>query len=415
MVALLLSGCAASASAGVSDALRHGRVRDALWAYDRGKPDPGALQRIAAVALEQAAQAADARQRAQALQALENAKPLSRAVLMRLAVRAPNAFTRARALSLLARFGDQDARAALLAKLDDADAEVRGLAIEALDPEAEAEPLRALCDSPAASARLAAVHALARARPVAESTRMLARLARLDPALRVRAAALDALGGGGPEVAEAIESQLDELDLGVRLAAVNALVRVDYARASERLARYLADDPTLLGIEAARTLLAADAARAPEAARSQLVRALTARDNALRAAGAVALMSLHDSRLAGAARERAGHEPVRSVQLNLALALGAAQPEARAWLAQLATRRDLVATQAAAELARLGDGGALRTLLQHARLGDPLVRRTAVRVLAQELGRIQDARPALSDRDPGVRIAAAGAILAAPG
>jgi HEAT repeat protein len=411
---LVLAGLCdcASGPAGISDALRHGRLRDALAAYDRAKPDPRALQRIAALLLEQEAQARDNGQRAQALSALQIANPIGQRVLARLASRAPDAVTRARALGLLTRFGDETARAALLTKLNDSDNEVRAVAVEALDPIADALLLRELCAVSSASVRLAAVRKLGRAEPSPDSLLLLARVARLDPTVQVRLAALDALSSQGPAAADAIEERLDDVVLPIRLNAVSALARIDYERALLKLARYLVDNPTPEGIEAARALLSMDAIRAPATARVQLEHALTHHDNALRAAAAVALISLRDAQLMRAAEDQAKHEAVRSVRLSLALALGSDQASGRALLTQLLSQKDVVSTEAAAELARRGDAQALFVLQNAVQDRDPLLRRIAVRALAADLGRGHDVRAALLDPDPSVRIAAAGAILA---
>jgi ParB family chromosome partitioning protein len=408
------TGCA-SGPVGVSDALRHGRLADALAAYDRGRPDLGSLQRIAVLSLEQQAQSRDPRLGAPALAALGLSNTLAERALGRLAVRAKDPGTRAQALALLARLGDRAAREQLRGKLDDADASVRAAAVEALDPEADAAALRALCDAPASATRLAAVQKLARATPSAETMQLLVRVARLDPALRVRVAALLGLGRQGPAAADAIEGLLEDTEPAVRLAAMSELAQVDRARASSRLAPYLSGNPTPEGVEAARVLLSDVTEPTAAAARSQLERALTHRDNAVRAAAAVALMSLRGPQLAALAQARVEHEAVRSVRLCLALALGAERADGRASLTALTRARDLVSAQAAAELARRGDAAALGILLGLRQSRDAVVRRVAVRALAQELGRANEVRAALLDADPGVRIAAASAILAAKG
>jgi HEAT repeat protein len=421
-IALALGLACASGPAGVSDALRHGRLADALAAYDRGRPDLGALQRIAALALEQQAQSRDPKRAAQALAALALSKPLAARALWRLAARAQDPSTRAQALALLARFGDPIAREILRGKLEDADSSVRAAAVEALDPESESDAalLRALCDAPGSATRLAAVQKLARATLGAATLQLLARVARLDPALRVRMAALFGLGRQGPDAADAIEALLEDAEPAVRLGAIGELARVDRARASLRLAQYLGGSPTAEGVEAARVLLSAREAPVPPsagqaptsaAARSQLERALADPDNAVRAAAAVALMSLRDPQLAALAQARVEHEAVRSVRLCLALALGPERADGRSVLKKLTAARDLVAAQAAAELARHGDHDALVIVLTLRESRDAIVRRVAVHALALDLGRANDVRAALLDADPGVRIAAAGAIL----
>src|SRR6185295_9523095 len=111
------------------------------------------------------------------------------------------------------------------------------------------------------------------------------------------------------------------------------------------------------------------------------------------------------------ARQRAPHEAVRGVRLCLALALGADR-EGSALLSGLLTANDVVAGQAAAELARHGDADALRKLQLLMTSRDRAVRRVAVSALGG-LGRTHDLSDALLDSDPSVRLAAANAILAA--
>jgi HEAT repeat protein len=72
----------------------------------------------------------------------------------------------------------------------------------------------------------------------------------------------------------------------------------------------------------------------------------------------------------------------------------------------------VVAAQAATELAKRGDAGALRKLQALMTSRDRTVRRVAASALGG-LGRTRDASAALLDADPSVRLAAASAILAA--
>jgi HEAT repeat protein len=319
---------------------------------------------------------------------------------------------RAQAQAWLARHGDLGARRALREKLADTDADVQAAAASVLDPQRDAAELQALAQAPAAALRLAAVRMLARAPADAATRILLARSARLDPAASVRVAALAALAAQGPEATTAIEAQLEDTEVAIRLAAIDALVEVDRARAAERLAGYLAAEPTLEGVESARMLLATDAPAASADARALLQRALAAPDHALRGAAAVALMSLPSAAFTRPlAAERAAHEPVRSVRLCLGLALGDGA-DARALLAGLLTAADVVAAQAAAELARHGDASALHRLQNMLGSPDRDVRRVAADALGRTLDRPRDVRAALLDPDPSVRLAAASAILA---
>jgi HEAT repeat protein len=409
----LALGCASGPTAAVVAALRAGKLADALCAYEHGPADLALLRRIAALSLEREARGRDPKRRAQALDALQLGGSAAEPVLARLAMRAEDPVVRARSELLLMRRGDGAARDALRAKLDDATAEVRAAAVEALDPAADVALLRTLSEAPASVVRLAAVRKLALTAPDPETSIVLARVARHDPSAAVQVAALRALAHQGPASFELIEARLDDPQPALRVAAIDELVQLDYGRASQRLERYLAAEPSAEGIEAARVLSSVAGQRAPATGRSQLERALADRDGALRAAAAVALMSLHDPSWRELATARAEQEHVRGVRLCLALTLGAERPAGRSQLVELMNGQDVVAGEAAAELARHGDAAATARLLALMQSPQPVVRRIAVRALAQELDRPHDVRAALLDPDASVRIAAAGAILAA--
>jgi hypothetical protein len=408
----MLAGCASGPGAAVASALRQGKLSEALAAYDRGKPDRALLRSIALRTLERAAYSVDANERGEALAALVAGGKLTQPALERFVLHGEGAALRARALLALAGRGDAAAKVALRSKLDTDDSDVRAAAIASLDPESDAELLAALTEHPASSVRLAAVKVLLRAAPRAETRLRLERVTGHDPDLRVRAAGLLALARQGVSAFDAVLGRLDDSERSVRMAAIDVLVDLDFVRAERELERSLGAAPSAEGIEAARALLGADRAHPPATARVQLERALGDRDGALRAQAAVALMSLRDASLRPLAEERAKLERVRGVRLCLAVALSAEQAAGREQLSALMGAQDVVSGQAALELARHGDALALARLqsLLHAR--DAVVRRLAARALGHDLHRGHDARSALVDADPGVRIAAAAAILA---
>jgi len=84
-------------------------------------------------------------------------------------------------------------------------------------------------------------------------------------------------------------------------------------------------------------------------------------------------------------------------------------------LALMQAASTLTALEAAAVLADDGNAAAPAFLASFLTSEDPLLRRTAARALAREAHRPDDARGALADEDPSVRIAAAGALLAGAG
>jgi hypothetical protein len=136
-------------------------------------------------------------------------------------------------------------------------------------------------------------------------------------------------------------------------------------------------------------------------------------DPGLRGRAAVALMSLRDPQLEAVAAERAAREPMRGARLCFALALRAEHPARAEALRALLAERDTAAVQAAAELARNGDAGALAALRASSVHPDAVVRRAAIRALGHDLGRAHQIRGALRDTDAAVRVAGASAILSA--
>jgi HEAT repeat protein len=425
LVALGLAGCGGESSAAVTAALRRGQMEQALTAYDRAAADPGALRAIALAVVEREAWSRDRNRSTHAVAALQRAGSAAAPALRRIAAATRDPVLRARAQAALGRLGDDAARDALRTQLSAQDPDVQAVAVEVLDPVAEAPALCRLAQAPASAPRLAAVNALRSAPASPETLLVLTRAARLDPELAVRLAALRALPAQGPAGVDAIEARLADPEQAVRLLAIGMLVQADYARAERRLSSYLATDASPEGIESARMLLG-NPLRAPESAIAQLERALAARDNALRAAAAVALMSTRDQRVLPLAQAHAAHEPARSVRLCLALALSgtvqalrggdssaALHSEGRELLAALMAGQDVVGSQAAAELARRGDARAVQRLQVLLHSHDATVRRVVVDALGGDLRRPRDVRSSLLDPDAAVRLSAASAILAA--
>ena len=410
LIGLALLVACGGASPGVRDALAQGRIDLALAAFEEDGKD-GGLQEIAREVLVREARADDLASRGRALGALRGAGTHARAALERLA-QDSDAGLQARARSMLAALGDEPAREALRAGLEADNAVVLAAAVSVLnagDPEQWAALQRAL-RSGFVEVRLAAP---ARLRVGAERGALRAevmRMARADPVAAVRAAAVGALPALGEPSVDAIEAALTDAERPVRMAAYAALIRADRARAEAIFLRVHSGAPSADGIESARLLLST--ASPPVAALAMLERALAASDGKLRSRAATALAATPHARLQAAARARLADEPARSVRLALALALPARDPLRREQLVALAAERDLVGTQAVAELARGGDAPAVESLISRLEVEQAAVRRVAVRTLARDLGQPRAVRKALLDDDASVRVAAAAAILA---
>ena len=404
--------CAGGPTNAVGAALRRGDVKDALGAYERSGSDAELLAEIALAVVVHEARNTDAARGARAVAALQRAGERAQPSLQRLANGAGLAQTRVRALSVLAARGDAEARQQLRERLQDADSAIQAIAVQALDARGDAERLRELALAPSAVLRRAAIERLQRAQPALETLLVLAEAARVDPSPPVRVAALRALAAQGTAGVDAIAAHLGDPEQAVRLAAIGELVRADYARGARLLAELLAGEPCAEGIEAARSLLSAAGARAPQSALAHLQRALSAPDNALRGAAAVALMSAPAAGTERLAVARVALEPVRSVRLCLVLAIGSENAQRKPQLIELAAARDVVASQATAELARAGDARAVSRLRAMLGSADATVRGVAVDALASDLGQRRAVRLLLLDPDPGVRLRAASAILA---
>ncbi|MBK7150856.1 MAG: HEAT repeat domain-containing protein [Sandaracinaceae bacterium] len=427
-----LAACASGPRSAVRAEVQQRRVPEALAAYERVRssdgPDVGLLRHVAALTLELAAESEDSAVRDAALSQLRRAGEHGRSALGRLAQH-PQPAVRAAALLLQSDAGGALARAELRAFLDAEDHEARAAAQGALDPGAadDAAVLRAALTDPSARVRRAAAMRLRQSALDAEVRVALEQVARVDPALTVRVAALQALGHQGPEAFAELRERLSDPDGSVRMAALMALSHADPVQASGVLAGFLATPPSTSSVEAARLL--AQREEEPEAPRAAdyLVSALAHSDENIRAQAAVALSSLTlvfaPDPSTGAPRyeaellARLEAEPVRRARLILAQTLlrgVSSQAAGQAALREMLAGDDVPAVMAAVSLSREGDAAALALL--DAALVDTRVthRRIAAAALTRDAGDPDRARAALLDEDALVRVAVAGGILAAP-
>jgi HEAT repeat protein len=420
-----LLGCATGPRAAVMSKVEQRDVRGALLAYERFRrdeePDGELLANVASLILEKEALRPEPDRREAAIHQLDLAGTAGRDALHRLAEERSSPKTRARALESLARRRVDSARDELRTYLDHEDPEVQACAVYALDAESEMDQLIARLSHGSGTVRLAAARALARSAPNTQARLALAETARVDPLAAVRGAAVLSLSAYGPDAVETLRERLSDPDDGVRMSAIGALGRTDREQARLALGPLLEMQPTPAGIEAARVL--ANAAEDDEGAagmtdaRAYLRRALALPEPRMRSQAATALASLRrDPSLDAALLEALRAEQDDTVKLALAGALRhrdeLAEPAQQA-LRALLERPGLVRVQAAALLAPDGDVAALRVLSRALRDEDRHARRTAARALARDALQPDAARRALRDRDPMVRIYAAGGILAA--
>jgi HEAT repeat protein len=390
---------------------------------DEGGGDGDLLAHVAALALEEAASGEDARQRDAALSQLTMAGTAGLPIVERLASGERPLAIRAKALVVLARRGDSDAMSALRGFLDEDDSEVLAAAVVGLDGGEDEELLLPLLENTSADVRRQAATALEQAAPSGNSLVALAEAARVDPEAPVRAAATRSLGAFGAPAFDHVRERLSDPDAVVRTAAVRSLVAIDRSRALAAVGLLLEVEPSQAGIEAARILAAPTEdeetvnAEGVVLARAFLRRALMTGDMTIRSQAAIALSSLPpddslDEDLLRAMRED------EDARVRLALASTMRRREetkqrADTVLRELIEAGGMTGVQAAAILAAEEDRSAIAFLRRSLRDDDAMVRRVAARSLARDALRPDEARTALRDEDPLVRINAAGGILAA--
>lgn len=429
LAVLLAPACAGTPRVRVLGAIDARAATKALAAYEvfrrEEEPDGALLARIAALMLEQAALGDDARLRDAALGQLALAGTAGEDSLRSIAASRGHDVARAKALATLAGRGDDGSRDTLRTMFGSEDPDVHAAAVRVLDVHDRADALRDALASPHATVRAAAAEALRAAAPDAAIRRALAEVARVDPEPRVRAAAVRALGKFGSSAVDTLRERLSDADAGVRTAAVASLVAADRTAARLTLAPLLALPPSGAGIETARFLALGGEGdlRATVDARAYLLRTLETGDATLRVSAALALLSLPgDPTIAATLAQRMKDDTEPSVRLLLASTLlrpgDAAETRATAAralqvLAALLAAGGMVGIQAAVTLASSGDAAAIRALREGLSNVDVAIRRTAARGLAREALLPDAARRALRDADAGVRIAAAGGILAA--
>lgn len=421
VLAAAIAGCGSGPRAAVASALERRDLEEAIAAYERLRrsdgPDLPLLAMIAALLLEREARGAEAIERRAALHELASAGTLGESILHEL-VRA-NGAVRVLALEALARRGDERARIELRSLVDDPDADARAAAVLSFDAGEDRALLLEAIASPNARTRENAAERLGGAAPESEARFALENAARVDPEPTVRMAAVRALGGFGSAAIDALRERLGDPVSSVRMGAVEALVRADRSQARTILGALLETPTSAQGIEAARLL----ATPRPEettdpSARAYLRQALLADDPNLRSQAGVALVSVPGAEeMIGVLREALERELDPGAKLSLARALmrqPGAQEAGRAALRTLmAGGSTMIALQAAALLASENDAGAAQMIASFLAAPDPALRRTAARSLARDAMRPDDARAALRDHDPSVRISAAGGILAA--
>lgn len=420
--ALAAWSCGSAPRAAVANAIERGHLEEALDAYERFRAHDGAdvdlLAQIAGVVLETEARSADRDRRRAAITELAMAGTAGEPVLRRIVrVRGPG---RALALEVLARRGDPSAMRELRGLADEGDPDVRAAAVIAMDPELDRALLLEAIAAPQAQIRERAAERLGAMAPDGEARIALELAARVDPEPAVRRSAVRALGSYGSSAVSALRERLGDPVPSVRMAAVEALVRADRQAARTMLGALLETPTSAQGIEAARLLATPDREGVPgdPLARAYLRQALLAGDPNLRSQAAIALASIPASaEMVTVLRVALERESDPGVRLALARALmrqPGSEREARATLRVLMSGgTTMTALQAAVLLGAEGDTDAHAVLVAFLSRPDPALRRVAARALAREARRPDDARTALRDPDPSVRIAAAGGILAA--
>jgi HEAT repeat protein len=412
VLGLGLVACAGNAAQGrVVHAVERADYAAALRDYEQAGHSPAVLRVFSETLLLRAARSSDPAQSRSAFLELSLLGKRASSLLERLAAPAQPSLVRAEALSIRTALGDSGARSALRALLRDPDADVVDRAYAALEPDSDWPELeRALSEARPARRRIV-LQLLVRAEPT--HLTLLQDVSQRDPVPSLRAAALWALERYGSAAAPAFLAASRDPDEQVRVAALEGYARVAPDAASQLLDQQLGAASTSESIAAARALLRMQPAREPERAHAALAQALTSADPTLRARAAAALVAADAPLLDRATlRERLGAEPVHSVRLTLALALGSHDPAAHAALLTLSQTASLTGVEASAELAKheVAARTRLRALTKHT---TPLVRATAARMLGRELHEYASIAQLLADASWQVRQATAGAVLTA--
>ncbi|MEM6959783.1 MAG: HEAT repeat domain-containing protein [Myxococcota bacterium] len=438
LVALLLTGACAGPRGAVRQALYARDYVRALAAYDELAEIEGhddvVLGDVARLYLTGEVRADEARSRAAVLQLRMLGRP-GQAALRRAVEEEFPGIGRALALKALVDLGDESYVDALRAYVEASEPALRALGLSALSSNDRA--LARFVEDDAPEVRRAAALRYGDGRDEDALPRLLA-LARDDPSSRVREGATRVLGSFGEDVSAALVLRLSDPDAGVRLAAARSLLRADPAAARRLLPSWLSSPPTRSSIEVARVGILRSQPRAPrreadfgtrelvaqapfldapqrDEAREHLFRALEGSDEARRMQAAIALVSLRSFERERIVRMVAVEEH-DAVRFQLARALedtfaDQAHEVMRAFLDGPAT---MVRLQAAATLSEEDEERAL-VVLEETLAGDgpSVFRQVAARALGRRGHRYAELRRYLDDRDPLVRIQAAGALASA--
>ncbi|MBI5513254.1 MAG: HEAT repeat domain-containing protein [Deltaproteobacteria bacterium] len=415
LLLLGLSGCA-SLGGEVRRAVRQGDVPGALeryraWRQERGEGDPDVLAEVALGLLANAAASAEAPRRASGFSALRSLGVRGRDTLEALSERRGVVAERA-LVALWELDGRSGALPARLGRLLSAEEpERRALGAAWLGSRRDSAGLLRLVEDPDETVRSAAVRELSRGGHSAARDALLA-LARRDPSASVRAAAVVALGGLGPEAGPALTEALSDPDRLVRMMAPASLAAAAPSEAEAVLGPFLTPEPGELSLEAARALASRHVARAED----YLLASLSSPRAGVRAQAAVAVSMLARDR----ARELARHleHPDPEVSLRIA-ALLVRRPELRAGalstLRGLAARPDgFVAIRALAALAAEGQEHTLEPVTEALGAREAAVRRLAVLAwpdVTGPSGDVDPLAPLLLDPDPSVALLAAVEIV----
>ena len=397
----------------VEQAVQHREYTTAAALYTHKGRDPRVLRALAENLLLDAAQSTDPAQRRAALIELSLAGRRADDLLERLTREAQSPLLLAEVLRLRLAHGDESAREPLRSLLSNRDPEVVDCAYAALKPDTDWLLLNDGLAAPRSQRRAVALKLVA----AGPRTRLaeLRELSRRDPEPSLRAAALAALTYYGAAASPVFEAALREHDPDerVRVTALEGLARVDPKLALPHLDQQLGAGVSSESIAAASALLRMQPRQPPERAWMTLQNALSTPDAALRAHAASVLAGLDLNAASvphSVLEERLRVEPVHSVRLALALALGTRDSAAYATLVALSKSATLTGVEANAALADAFAPAEARLL---ALRGHPsaIVRATVARVLVGRGRGAGAVAELMGDGEWRVRLAAAGAAL----
>jgi len=409
----------------IDDAIERHDIPQALKHYRQVRasdgPDKRELLHIAQALLIQEARNPQQPAWRRALAAMQQGKVLGEQGLQEVAEYGEQP-TNIVAWSMLVEKGQGFDEDELRALVNSPDSDTRAAALQAWDGERESKAILEYINDPSSIVRQAALKRLRATRPQPSLVAKVAESARLDPDSEVRLTALFTLGFYGEPARRYLLESVQSSDERLEFAALSALFRVSATDARAHVLRTLGESQvSSRGLLCAGTLARHRTTLDDHAAIvAYLLRGLASSHPPLRAQAALEAnaFSAVPRELISDIKKRLARENVAEVRLSMARTLARTKSEATLYwgtLKGLLKVRGMVSLMAAGDLLAARHPGAVRRLQRGLASKSPHERLFAARTLAADRHTWEHALPALEDKHPDVKVAAAGALLAAHG